>query len=75
MVFQYVQTGCDDVSSMAELLRQVVDRWSELGAYFGTHRPAVVAEVRSHSTLESQLFDDALVLPRFAVVAFLYETC
>ena len=66
--------GADDVRSTALLFREVVDRWSELGAYFGTHRPTVVAEARSHSTLESQLFDDALILPRFAVVAFLYET-
>ena len=50
-----------------------MERWDDLGAYFGVHRSNTVSETRSIGSMETQVFNDALSGPRFAVLKFLAE--
>ena len=42
--------------------------WNDLAVYFGTQRPNVTSELRLVTPLEGQVFDDAMMRPRFAVL-------
>ena len=67
-VFQYVRCGGDDVTQLAKVCAEIVDYWNDLALYFGTHRPNVTSELLVITPLEKQVFDDAMVRPRFAVL-------
>ena len=56
------------MSQLAHVCAEVVDYWNDLALYFGTHRPGVTSELRPITLLESQVFEDALIRPRFAVL-------
>ena len=60
--------------TMAALCVEVVEYWNDLGAYFGTHRPHATSELRLVTPLEVQVFDDAMMRPRFAVLWFILDT-
>ena len=51
-----------------------MERWDDLGAYFGVHRSNTVSETRSIASMETEVFSDALSRPQFAVLKFLAET-
>ena len=51
----------------------MVDYWNDLALYFGTHRPGVTSELRPITPLESQVFEDALIRPRFAVLRLVLD--
>ena len=48
---------------------------NDLAVYFGTHRPHVTSELRLVTPLEGQVFDDAMMRPRFAVLRFILDLC
>ena len=51
----------------------MVDYWNDLALYFGTHRPGVTSELRPITSLESQVFEDALNWPRFAILRLVLD--
>ena len=61
------------MSQLALICAEVVDYWNDLALYFGTHRPGVTSELRPITPLESQVFEDALIRPRFAVLRFVLD--
>ena len=61
--------------SLAALCAEVVEYWNDLADYFGTHRPHVTSELRLVTPLEGQVFDDAMMRPRFAVLRFILDLC
>ena len=67
-VLQYVRCGGSDVAQLAKVCTEVVEYWNDLALYFGTHRPNVTSELLVITPLEKQVFDDAMVRPRFAVL-------
>ena len=67
-MFQFIRFGGNDVALLGSLFAEVVDYWNDLAVYFGTRRPNVTSELRLVTSLEGQLFDDAMMRPRFAVL-------
>ena len=65
--------GGSDVASLASLCSEVVEYWNDIAVYFGTHRPHVTSELRLVTPLEGQVFDDAMMRPRFAVLRFILD--
>ena len=51
-----------------------MERWDDLGAYFGVHRSNAIAETRNIACMELEVFNDAMTRPRFAVLKFSAET-
>ena len=62
------------VPELAKLCAELVERWDDLGAYFGLHRAVGGAETRSMATMETQVFNDSMARPRFAVLKFILES-
>ena len=61
------------MSQLALVCAEVVDYWNDLALYFGTHRPGVTSELRPITPLESQVFEDALIRTRFAVLRLVLD--
>ena len=61
------------MSQLALVCAEVVNYWNDLALYFGTHRPGVTSELRPITPLESQVFEDALIRPRFAVLRLVLD--
>ena len=61
------------MAQLALVCAEVVDYWNDLALYFGTHRPGVTSELRPITPLESQVFEDALIRPRFAVLRLVLD--
>ena len=53
---------------MAKTCAEVVEYWNDLALYFGRNRPNITSELRVITPLEKQVFDDAMIRPRFAVL-------
>ena len=75
LLLQFILVGGSDVVSLAALWAEVVEYWNDLAVYFGTHRPHVTSELRLVTPLEGQVFDDAMMRPRFAVLRFILDLC
>ena len=58
---------------LATLCAEVVEHWGDLSVYFGSNRSTVTYELRVVAQIETQVFDDALVGPRFAVLPFILD--
>ena len=71
--FQYVQYGDSGVQRIATICAEIVEQWSSLSVYFGCNRSSGTSEVRVTSPIETQVFDYALVRPRFAVLRFILD--
>ena len=56
------------VVELAKTCVEVVEYWNDLALYFGTNRPNITSEVRVIIPLEKQVFDVAMIRPRFAVL-------
>ena len=61
------------MSQLALVCAEVVDYWNDLALYFGTHRPCVTSELRPITPPESQVFEDALIRPRFAILRLVLD--
>ena len=72
-MFQFIRIGGTDVTVLASLCAEIVEYWNDLAVYFGTHRPNVTSELRLVTTLEGQVFDDAMMRPHFAVLRFILD--
>ena len=72
-VLQFIRFGGSDVVVLASLCTEVVEHWNDLAVYFGTHRPNVTSELRLVTPLEVQVFDDAMMRPRFAVLRLILD--
>ena len=72
-MFQFIRIGGTDVTVLASLCAEIVEYWNDLAVYFGTHRPNVTSELRLVTPLEGQVFDDAMMRPRFAVLRFILD--
>ena len=68
-----MRVGGSDVASLASLCAGVVEYWKDLAVFFGTHRGHVTSELRLVTPLEGQVFDDAMMRPRFAVLRFILD--
>ena len=74
ILFYFVRGGAARFQELSALCTELVERWDDLGAYFGVHRSNTVSETRNIASMETQVFNDALSRPRFAVLKFLAET-
>ena len=72
-VFQFIRVGGTDVALLAPLCAAIVEYWNDLAVYYGTHRPNVTSELRLVTPLVEQIFDDAMMRPRFAVLPFILD--
>ena len=50
-----------------------MEYWNDLSLYFGTHRPNVTSELRPITPLEIQVFEDAMIRPRFAILRLVLD--
>ena len=50
-----------------------MEYWNDLALYFGTHRPNVTSELRLITPLEVQVFEDAMIRPRFAILRLVLD--
>ena len=66
--------GVNQFREFSTLSAELVERWDDLGAYFGVHRANTSAETSNIASMETQVFNDAMTRPRFAVLKFLAET-
>ena len=66
--------GTSGFQELSALVAELVERWDDLGAYFGVHRSHTAAETSSIVNMETQVFNDGMSRPRFAVLKFLAET-
>ena len=66
--------GAERFQELTALCTELVERWDDLGAYFGAHLSNTVSETRNIASMETQVFNDAMKRPRFAVLKFLAET-
>ena len=62
------------IPDLASLCAELVQRWDDLGVYFGVHRAVGGLETRNMTSMETQVFNDAMARPRFAVLKFILET-
>ena len=62
------------IPDQAELCAELVDRWDDLGMYFGVNRSVAGPETRNLVSMESQVFGDAMARPRLAVFKVILET-
>ena len=73
MLLQYVQYEELDVQHLATLFPEVVEHWGDLSVYFGSNRSTVTSELRVAAPIKTQVFDDASVPSRFAVLRFILD--
>ena len=73
LTFQYVQYGESGVQRLATICAEIFEQWSVLSVYFGCNRPSVTSGLQVTAPIETQVFDDALVRPRFAVFRFILD--
>ena len=52
---------------------EVVEQWNELALHFGNTRPAVTSELMVMMPLEKQVFEDAMLRPRFAILRLVLD--
>ena len=52
---------------------EVVEQWNELALHFGDTRPAATSELMIVTPLEKQVFEDAMVRPRFAILRLVLD--
>ena len=52
---------------------KVVEHWNELALHFVSTRPAITSELIVVTPLEKQLFDDAMIRPRFAILRLVLD--
>ena len=74
LLFQFVRGGANRFQELSSLITEVVERWDDPEPYFGVHRSNTVAETPNIASMETQVFNDAMTRPRFAVLKFLAET-
>ena len=73
LLFQFIRFGGNDVASLASLCAEVVEYWNDLAVNFGSHLPNVTSELRLVTPLEGQVFDDAMMRPRIAVLQLILD--
>ena len=52
---------------------EVVEQWNVLALHFGNTRPAITSELMVLTPLERQVFEDAMVRPRFAILRLVLD--
>ena len=60
--------GASRFRELSALVTELVERWDDLGAYFGVHRANTAAETSNIVSMETQVFNDGMSRPRFAVL-------
>ena len=71
--FQFIRSGGDDISQLARVCGEAVEQWNELALHFGDTRPAATSELMIVTPLEKQVFEDAMVRPRFAILRLVLD--